>query len=400
MMRLRILASTLFLLALVSTGCDREAAASGGRGAEKKGAARPVKTAQVQERLLERSVIALGSFAALDQAIVSTKVSGRLQSLEVDLGSEVKEGQLIGRIQPRDYELRVLQAEAVLAVARARVGLPLTGTNDMVDAEEGSMVKEARAVREESRRVRERAEKLLDDALIPQSEFETADSNFQVASNRYQDALEEMRQRHAVVGQRRIDLEIARQQLMDTRIVAPFSGRIQDRRANAGEFVSEGSPVVTLVRMDPLRLRLEVAERDAPKIEIGQTVRIRVEGDNKLRDARVERISPAITERNRMLMIEANVPNDGALHPGLFAQAAIVVSNSTPALVVPTNAVVTFAGLEKVFVVKDDKAQERLVVTGNRGADWVELVSGVIGTDRVVIDPGSLQHEQAIKVQN
>jgi RND family efflux transporter MFP subunit len=152
-----------------------------------------------------------------------------------------------------------------------------------------------------------------------------------------------------------------------------------------------GSPVVTLVRADPLRLRAEVPERDARRVRQNQTVRVTVEGDTNVHFGVVKRLSPAITQQNRMLVIEADVPSDGILRPGAFAQAEIVTAGEIPALTIPTNALVTFAGVEKVFVVESGKAAEKFVRTGDRTPDRVEIVSGLKEGESVVLNPAGLQ---------
>ena len=147
----------------------------------------------------------------------------------------------------------------------------------------------------------------------------------------------------------------------------------------------------TLVRVHPLRLRVAVTERDAPSVRVGQSVRVRLEGDPATHAGRVVRLSPSIQEQNRTLNVEAEVGNrDGKLRPGSFARAEIVVEADRTAILVPASTVVTFAGLEKVFVVKDGKAVEKRIRTGRRSGDRVEILEGVAAGEAVVTDPGSL----------
>ena len=104
------------------------------------------------------------------------------------------------------------------------------------------------------------------------------------------------------------------------------------------------------------------------------------------------------TEQSRMLVVEAEVGNDGHLRPGSFARADIVTSDSGVAVTVPTSAITTFAGIEKVIVVQNGKALEKPVTTGRRAAEWTEVVSGVNLGDSVVVEPGNLQSGQAVNV--
>ncbi len=168
--------------------------------------------------------------------------------------------------------------------------------------------------------------------------------------------------------------------------------------ANLGEYLAAGSPVVRLVKTSPLRLRLEVPERQAVELRAGQTVRFTVEGGTHQHQATLTRLSPALTEQSRVLVAEADVPNDGSLRAGAFIRAEVIVATTDRGIAVPSEALVLFAGLEKVVLVRDNKAVERVVETGRRGPDWVEIVSGLDAGTPVVLEPGNLQTGQAVKV--
>ncbi len=345
------------------------------------------------------SVTVNGTLAAYDQTTVSVKVPGRLNDIGIDLGSVVHKGQLIGQLEPGDYKLRVQQAEAALAQARARLGLSPDGNDDTVNTEKTATVRQAQAVLDEAQFNRERAQKLVAQGVVSRAEFDAADAAFKVAQGKYQDALEEIRNREALLAQRRSELALARQQLVDTSIKAPIDGIVQQKRASVGEYLAAGSPVVDIVQMDPLRLRAEVPERDAPNVRSGQNVRVTVEGDETAYQGQIKRLSPTIREQNRMLVVEADVRNNGHLRPGSFARAEIVTSDTSMAVTVPTKAVVTFAGIEKVIVVQNGKALERPITTGRRINDWTEVLAGVKVGESVIVDPGNLQSGQAVDVQ-
>lgn len=359
--------------------------------------ARPVQVARAEMRPLERIVIATGSLAAHEQATLSVKVPGRVESVAVDLGSAVSKGDLIAQLEQIDYELRQKQAAAALSQARARIGLPLEGTDDTVAEEQASMVKQARAVLEEARKSRERVVNLSREGISSKSELDTVEAAYGVALNRYEAALEEARTLLAVLTQRRIEFEIAKQAFRDTTIVAPFDGSIQERAASLGEYLQVGSPIATLVQTHPLRLRVEVPERQSIFVRTGQTVRLLVEGDTNQYAGWIARLSPALDEVNRMLVVEADVPNRGGLRPGLFVRTHIVTTDRDPGLTVPPAALITFAGLEKVFIVQDGKAAERTVTTGRAGVGWIEIKTGVRSGDLVVLDPGNLRTGDRVK---
>ncbi|HEY0005200.1 MAG TPA: efflux RND transporter periplasmic adaptor subunit [Pyrinomonadaceae bacterium] len=390
----------LIALALTGAACKSGYPSSAkqnpaGEGAK---AAKEVRTARVVEIPVGQSVTVSGTLAAQDQATVSVKVPGRLSVVAVDLGSVVRRGQVIAQVEPQDYKLRLQQAEAALAQARARLGLSPEGTDDRVDPEQTATVRQARAQLEEAKASRERSAKLVEQGVIARAEFEKEDAAYKVALGRYQDAIEEVRNRQAVLAQRRSEVALARQQLTDTAIAVPFDGIVQEKRASIGEYLAAGAPVVTIVRVNPLRFRAEVPERDAQSVRTGQQMRITVEGDPNLYLGRIMRLSPTITEQNRMLIVEAEVANNGRLRPGSFARADIVTSDASMAVTVPTRAITTFAGIEKVIVVQNNKALEKPVTTGRRASDWTEIVSGINVGDTVVVDPGNLQSGQPVTV--
>ena len=387
----------------IPVGCksDYPAAARQGRGGSGGGdskEARQVKTVAVVETPFGETVTANGTLAAFDQTTVSVKVPGRLRAISVDLGTVVSRGQVIAQLEPEDYKLRVQQAEASLAQARARLGLDPAGTDDNVDPEKTATVRQARAVLDEAKFNRDRAAKLVEQGIIAKADFDTANAAFKVAEGRYQDAYEEIRNRQGVLAQRRSELALARQQLKDTAVYAPLDGIVQEKRASAGEYLASGAPVVNIVRMDPLRLRAEIPERESRNVQAGQSVRVTVEGDPNVYLGQIRRLSPVITEQNRMLMVEADVRNNGRLRPGSFARAEIVTNDSRMAITVPNNAIVTFAGIEKVIVVQNGKALEKPITTGRRSGEWTEIVAGVNLGDKVIVDPGNLQSGQAVAV--
>jgi RND family efflux transporter MFP subunit len=308
----------------------------------------------------------------------------------------VRKGQVIAQLEQQDYKLRVQQAEAAMAQARARLGLSPDGADDRVSAEETGTVRQAKAVLDDAKVKRDRAAKLVQQGVVSRAELDTAESDYKVALSRYQDGLEEIRNRQGLLAQRRSELALAQQQLADTIVYAPMDGVVQEKKASTGEYLAAGAPVVDMVRIDPLRLRVDVPERESHDIRLGQSVRVTVEGDTESYVGYVKRLSPTISEQNRVLAVEADVRNNGRLRPGAFVKAEIVTNQTSSAVTVPLNAIVTFAGIDKVILVENGKALEKAVTLGRRGSDWVEIKAGISVGQTVVVDPGNLQSGQAV----
>jgi RND family efflux transporter MFP subunit len=385
-------------LASISTACKSGYPASASQGGGKNSAARQVKTTRVVEMPVGQTVTVNGTLAAYDQTTVSVKVPGRVKMISVDLGSVVKRGQMIAQLEPEDYKLRVEQAVAALQQARARLGLAVEGNDGKFDPEQTATVRQAKAVLNQAKFDRDRASKLVEQGVIARAEFDSVDAAYKVAQGRYQDALEEIRNRQGMLAQRQSELSLAQQQLIATSVYAPLDGIVQEKRTSVGEYLAAGTPVVNIVKMDPLRLRAEVPERNAHTIRSGQNVRVTVEGDDNVYQGQIKRLSPTLSEQNRILVVEADVRNNGKLRPGSFAHADIVTNDSSMAVTVPSKSVVVFAGIEKVIMVQNGKAVERPITTGRRINEWTEVLAGVKVGESVVVDPGNLQSGQPVSV--
>lgn len=385
------------LLAGLLVSCGKPA----GQGSRSPGEPAPARSVQIvpaATRPMSRSILANGTLSAQEKSMLSAKVPGRLQQLRIDIGSPVTQGELLAQIEPRDYELKLQQSAAALAQARTALGLAPDGQSDEVTFSDVTTVKQARAVLEEASKNRERVRSLSGSGIASQSELDTVEANYTVALARHESALEDARTRVAALAQRRAEYESARKQLADASITAPFDGVVQARPASPGEFLTTGAPVVQVVKTNPLRLRLQIPERESILVRLGQPIRLSIDGDTNAYSGQIARISPALDEEVRMLLVEGDVPACGSLRPGLFARAEIVVVESELGLSVPASAVVTFAGVEKVVIVREGKALEKNVTTGRRGADWVEITSGLSVGESVVLNPAGLRTGQPVQV--
>ena len=370
------------------------AASKGGGAAEK---ARPVRVAIAKLENITRTIEATGTLAARERIALAMRVTGRLQEVRVDLGDLVHRGDVIAQLDPTDLRIAVQQASAGLQQARIRLGLPADGSSETVVEAQTPTVRQANAALLESRLRRQRAQLLFDQKLIPPSDLEAAQAGYQIAESRYQDAIEEIRNRQAQLAQRRADLEMAKQQLTYAVLTAPADGAIAERLASAGQFISAGSPVASIVTIHPLRLRLPVPDRAAARVRAGQRVRLRLDQQTEVHYGQVTRLSPAIDEESRTLLVEAEVPNEsGRLRPGSFVRAEILSETGQPALLIPNSALVTFAGIERVLTIAEGRAVERAVKTGWRDADRIEILEGLAAGEAVILRPGNLAGGQPV----
>jgi HlyD family secretion protein len=378
------------VLALLPLGCGPSGEGQGGRSASASSRAE-VTVTPIALRPMDQTITVLGTLQAMDRATISVQVGGRLQTLGVDVGRKVMSGEVLAQVEPREFELRLQQAEALLGQSRARLGLPLEGDDDDIDPEQTSIFRESKARFDEARKNLERVLALQGERLVPESEVERAEAAFEVASTRLAESMQEIRERQAILIQRRAEFHIARQRLVEASVRAPFDGVVQSRLVNAGDFLNPGTPVVELVRVNPLRLLLDIPERQSHLIQQDQPVIMTLEGDPEAYMGTLARLSPALDPRTRMLRVEAEFQNPGHLRPGAFVKATITVRKAVPTLAVPKDAIVTFAGAEKAFVVVTNTALEKQITTGRVQGDWVEVRTGLSEGDAVVRRPGGLR---------
>jgi RND family efflux transporter MFP subunit len=393
----RIIATLLLIFSIGAVSCSKQG--NGMEQTKSASGAKKVKVVRALKTTVPRTISVSGTLAAEEETVLSMKVPGRVQSVFVDLGSPVKRGQALVRLEPADFQLRVRQAEATYQQARVRLGLEARGgdNGDNLNLEETGVVRQAKAILEEAKLTRQRMESLNQEGLIPKSQLDDALAQYQVADARYQDALEEVRSRQALLIQRRAELDITRKQFADSTLLSPGEGVIQEKRVTPGQFVSAGDDVLTMVRVHPLRLKLAVPERDAADVRPGQKVEVRVEGDSRIYEGRIARVSPAITTDNRTLMVEAEVGNEhGLLRPGSFARTEIVTAANDPVVLIPDSSVITFAGLTKVMSVQNNETVEKTVKVGRTSRGAVEVVEGIQEGETIVVKPGTLTSGEKI----
>jgi RND family efflux transporter MFP subunit len=244
-----------------------------------------------------------------------------------------------------------------------------------------------------------RIRSLLDQKVVSQSEFDQRRTQVEAARQQYQVALNSAQQSYRSLDAARARISLARKAVADTAVRAPFSGQVAERVVSVGDYVTRGARVATVVRVDPLRLELTVPEQSVSLVKAGLPVKVTVDAypDEEF-DARIRFVSPSLRADQRALTVEAVAANaDGRLKPGMFATARILQAQGAPALLVPLSAVETLAGTSRVYVVKDNRIDERIVTIGDTVGDRVEITSGVADGESVATNPnGRLADGQAV----
>ena len=336
-----------------------------------------VETAKVGWRELQRSVDAVGTLDPNEEVTVSSLVEGTVEKLFVDLGDGVRTGQVIAELDTRELELAVHQQQAALQQELARLGL--ADADASVDEATTSQVRQAEATFEEARLRLDRTKKLAEQGVLAKQQLDEQQARYDVAEAAVRSSRETVQNIRATIAARKASLTLAEKKLADARVTAPISGFIKDRLVSEGQFLKSNSPVVNIVQNSPLKLRVDVPESAVAFVRAGRPVQFHVDAfPDRTFEGRISRISPSVDQQSRTLKIEAMADNPaGVLKPGFFARVTIQTDRKDRVLVVPSAALFNFSGLEKLFVIENGKVAERIVRSGTRLDDQVEIVEGL-----------------------
>ncbi len=341
----------------------------------------------VKEEIWPATTRAQGSLVSDEQTTVAFKVSGRLTQVYVDTGDVVRQGDLLAKLDQQDYELLVKQAEAYLVQARAAVGLLPGEALENFDPKKSPPVREAFVVWEDAKLRVNRAARLRETSAISPVEYDTAEAGERIAQARYALAMNTVLEKTALINVRTADLNLARQRLADTEVVAPFDGVVQVRTVSPGTFVQIGQTLMSIVRNSTLRFRGSIPERSAQLLRIGQSVDLFIESEDGVRQSTVTRINPTLDMQSRSLMFESIVDNhDGRLRAGLFAEGEVVLDPNAKVIAIPRSAIIRFAGVEKAWTIRNGQLMEQPLEIGREALDRVEVLEGLKAGNRILLD--------------
>lgn len=344
-----------FLFLLVMTGC----AGDDDDGPEERRTAVTVTDAETRE--VERLEISVGRLEANAAPAVAAETSGRVSRIHRDAGDAVEVGELLAELDGQPQRIAVSAA--------------------------GADVRRLESLLENERRRVQRLVSLAERQSVAQDQLDEA----RTAVEGFDAQLDEARSR----------LDDAEYNLDRTRITSPVTGRVQRRHVSAGDFVSAGQVAFELVAPEALRALLPLPEHLQDRIEVGQAVRLSVPSrPDEVVEAEISEVRPTVGERSRAIELIVELDNPGNWRPGGSVTGHVVLERHEAVVVPPASLVRRPAGTV-VYVVDGDKAFERVVQTGLRGADWVEIVDGLDGWENLVLDgAGFMSDEASIDIQD
>lgn len=365
-------------------------------------------------------VQATGSFTADETSDIASKVGGKVTNIYANVGQFVSQGAMIAKLDENEARLQLAQAKANVAQAvagvrqaEARLGLSPNGTFNSSTIPEvraaNANVEQAQAElrqAEANLRQAETNEKRYRDlvetgdvAMITYETYrttrdtaraarDTARASVNNAKQQLEAAINTAKQNNAAINSAQAAVEaaqtqigLAEQAIADTIIRAPFSGYISARPTAVGEYVTTSTPIATILRTNPIKVQLQIAEADVPYVTLGRAVQVQVESyKDRTFGGTVTAVNPAIDATTRSAIVEAQIENgDNALRTGMFATAKIVREGGSTGVFVPRSAVQNDQATQnyRVFVIQEGIVKLRTVQLGTEENDFYQIISGV-----------------------
>ncbi len=336
-------ATILASVALLTAGCHRAEQAKPAPGPGLPTASVKTATAGAQSQITTAEIT--GTVRARLRATLEAKVSGRISQLAVTLGQAVKAGDLVAQLEVQEVQARLDQAAAL---------------------------------RQQAQRELQRFTALLKQEAVTQAEFDAVEARARVADASVAEA-------EAMLGY--------------ARVVAPFAGVITRKLADVGDLASPGRPIVEMEDPSAFRLEADVPEALANRVQREARLKVTIPSVGRPLEGVVAELAPVADAVSRTFQVKLDLPADPALRTGQFGRVAIPIEQGE-ALRVPWSAVVRRGQLELVFVATNGTAQLRLVKTGKRDGDAVEVLSGVMPGESVVVEgAAALVDQQPIQTR-
>lgn len=359
MRRVLILVWVLAFLA----GCSSQAAPSG----EKKGGGKgdiafPVEVKPVAAQKVDLVIPATGSVDSFEQVSITSRVTGVVETVRFKEGEQVEKGAILVEIEPRRFQLAVAQSQAQLD--------------------------RAIAARSDAETFLARREKMSGEGVVSVDELQTWRTRLATA--------------RADEAAAKASLGLAQLNLRDAYVRSPIAGTVQTRTVQTGQFAQPGFVLATILRVDPMLLKFEVPEPDAPRMKTGLTARFTTPGIAAKLEAKITHIAASANLASRMVPVIAEiVAPPPELRPGAFAEVSVPVGTTADAPVIPETAIRPSDKGFLAYVVLDNKAKVRVLTLGIRTEDGlVEVRSGLsVGEPLVVRGSEALSDGANVRIE-
>ncbi|HET8865443.1 MAG TPA: efflux RND transporter periplasmic adaptor subunit [Gracilimonas sp.] len=346
MKKILIIAGVLVLIALLvipklQNSSDASTSQSGSEG----NTPITVDVHLVEPEVFENKIFTTGTLLANESVDLRSEISGKIVELKLDEGREVREGEMLIKINDSELQARLEQAEYRIGLAEVR---------------------------------EQRQKQLLERGGISQEDYDATLNELNVL---------------------RAEADLIKAQIDKTEILAPFDGIVGLRYVSNGSYISPTSEIASLQSINPIKIEFSIPERYAGVVETGDRVIFNVQGQDDDFEASIYAIEPRIETQTRTLRIRALADNvEWRLLPGAFANLELILEEIEDALMIPTISVIPELQGQKVFVLRDGAVEEQEVTTGIRTASHVQITEGLAPGD-TVLTTGLLQVRIGSKVR-
>ena len=357
----------------------------GSRGAAS--AAIEVRSTGIQRISIQRQIELSGNLASIDQVKVSTEVAGTVIYANIDLGKEVRAGEVLVKLDDRELQLARDRAESALKQTEAQLGLDPAKPNVIPPDEQIATVRTAIANRDDAKVKFAQSQALVAQGLVPRTDLDTNETRVKVTEAVLQSTLESVRSLKASLQDRRAALQLAQKKIDDATVKSPVNGVVSERLVQRGEFIRENTQITTIVQLNPLQLRTAVQEKFSNLIRPNLPVQFAVESfPGQTFNGRIANISPSIDQQTRTFTVEVQVDNaNRKLKPGFFAKGIILTERDNNVMALPEEAVSTLAGVSSVFVIDNGVIRQQSVTLGAHEGKFFEILDGLMGNETVAI---------------
>ncbi|MBS3819457.1 efflux RND transporter periplasmic adaptor subunit [bacterium] len=355
----------------------------------------PVRVVEAQKRDLVIKLSSPGEAVTRYKVVIKAEVPGRIDSLKVEEGQHVKEGDLLVHLEEQKYKLSLQRAEASYLKALSELLLENRFAED-VKAPSSSKSSEFKQLEKEFKK----AQKLYEKGYVSREDFEKLNKKYKLALIESGEKREEIRAAVKGVTQAEVDVKKAQMELDKTQIWGPFSGIVCNIQVSPKEYVSSSQELFTLVDIRKLQVHATVLESEIGKIEEGREARLRFSSyPSKVFKGRVKAVSPIVTEdKTCKVVVEMRNPEE-KIKPGMHAEVEISAEIYEDRLLVPQEAVLVRGGRKLVFAVEDGLTKWKYVDTGMENENYAEILEGIEVGDRIIVEGHlTLAHDAKVRV--
>lgn len=360
----------------------------------------PVKKITLLPERIENIIEINGKLIPEYEVTISSEVDGAIEQTFFEMGGKVNAGDVLCKIKDVEYSLKYNQALQEYNQTITKLNISNGALTNEVNINNINFVKKAAANYENIKANLWRVNELRKNDLTSKQIQDDLEMKLKSAEADFQSAKEDAKNLISMLSIKKSNVELNLKKLNDTKIIAPFSGYVKKRITTRGEYVKTGMPVYSIVQSDPIKFIGQIPEDRVNNVAAGTTVEVSVEFIKKIFIGKVSRINPVVSNENHSVEIEVEIANnENILKPGFFVSGKIITGVNNEAVAIPNEALMIYAGVTKVFIIRDGKAYAQKVKLGRAFLNKIEIIEGLKGNETLAVSNlTKLFNESKVKI--